>query len=237
MAEYLDSVDPLKDGISKIELIDYMGDDVTVVNAARVSFNKESEWEVPCPDMPVLKHGDGRLINFLARHGHWTPFAHTMLQFRIKAPFFIARQWFRHQVGISRNEVSRRYVREQPEVFMPGYLRKAGPDIKQGSIDEDAGYPARVVMDEALEQAETAYLSLIAQGVCPEQARGVLPLASYTEWVETGSIAAYARIFNQRAPKDAQQEVRQYALALPALIPPKMTKSWDSLTRSTVDNL
>lgn len=232
-----DTVDPLQDGISKIELIDFMGDDVTVVNAARVSFNKESEWKAPDPLCPELYDRDGRLIKFLARNGHWTPFAHSMLQFRIKAPFFIARQWFRHQVGIARNEASRRYVRDEPEMFNPSYLRKAGADIKQGSVDEDAGILSQRILENAVEWSQDSYGALIEQGVCPEQARAVLPMATYTEWVETGSIAAYARIFNQRAPSDAQQEIRQYALALDRLIPWKLHASWTALTAATKEDL
>jgi len=232
-----DLADPLGDGKSKVELIDYMGDDVSVVNAARVSFNKTSSWEDPNPGCPILKSRDKRLINFLATHGHWTPFAHSMLQFRIKAPFYIARQWFRHQVGIARNEMSRRYVRDDPEMYMPGRIRKASEDIKQGSLDEDAGYMPRAVMDGCLQMAEESYRSLLNNGACPEQARAVLPMATYTEWVETGSIAAYARIFNQRAPKDAQQEIRQYALAIEDLIPPKMAQSWVALTAQTKESL
>ena len=125
----------------KVSLIDSMGSDLTVVNAARVSFNKESKWESITPAGPVenvLTEKDERLINYLANHNHWTPFGHCFIQFRIKAPVFVARQLVKHQIGLVWNEVSRRYVDDKPEFFIPDVWRKRAENKKQGSTEDGA---------------------------------------------------------------------------------------------------
>ena len=124
----------------EVTLIDHMGSDLTVVNAARVSFNKESDWQSipeagPVPNL--LNESDEKLINYLAKHNHWTPFAHTSLQFRIKAPIFVARQLGKHQVGLVWNEISRRYVDYEPEFYYPEYWRRRPDKKKQGSSEEE----------------------------------------------------------------------------------------------------
>lgn len=143
-------IDPLGDGISQVTLIDKMGDDLRVVDAARVSFNKQSEWEEahdydPKTGRPIyseyyLGDKDVRLINYLARHNHWTPFSHVMFTFRIKMPIFVARQWYKHQVGFTRNEVSRRYVDDNLEFYVPDRWRLRAENKKQGSSDEWVRY-------------------------------------------------------------------------------------------------
>lgn len=122
----------------KVDYIDHMGDDLSVVNAARVSFDKESELDYNEPkSVGYLKEADRKLISYLATHGHWSPFAHTSVCFRFKAPIFVARQLVKHQVGLTWNEVSRRYVKAAPELWWPEKWRKAAENVKQGSSDEE----------------------------------------------------------------------------------------------------
>lgn len=188
----------------RINYLNHMGDDLTVVNAARVSMDKWSD---------ELTDKDVRLIHYLATHGHWTPFAHPQIQYRVTAPIFIARQWYRHTVGIARNEVSRRYVDDAPECWAPEAVR-ARPEgsIKQGSggeHDESKGYAA--LMRDDMEQAVANYEELIKEGVAPEQARAILPQGAYTQWIETASLAAVARICRQRMDGHAQAEIQELA--------------------------
>jgi thymidylate synthase (FAD) len=185
----------------KVECIDAMGSDLTVVNAARVSFDKRSETLTPA---------DVRLIGYLADHGHWTPFAHPQLSFRIRAPIFVRAQLFKHKVGLTENEVSRRYVATDPQVLDGFDWRPAPSDRKQGS---DPGVLTTPILhatyEAAIDVALSAYDALIANGVAPEQARMVLPLATMTEWVWTGSLAAFARVAQLRLQPDAQAETAQ----------------------------
>jgi len=189
----------------KVELVDKMGSDLTVVNAARVSFNKHQE---------TFKTTDERLIKYLAVHGHWTPFGHCSIQFRIAAPIFVARQLVKHQVGLVWNEVSRRYVDYAPEFFIPNQNEWRGKPVnaKQGS----AGYVhinngLKISIDSVHKNAESVYNKLIEAGVAPEQARMVLPLSTYTEWYWTGSLMAFARVCNLRMSDDAQKETQEIA--------------------------
>jgi len=183
-----------------------MGSDKTVVNAARVSFNKE---------ISEMRKSDAGLIAYLAEHGHWTPFGHVQAQFRIKAPVFIARQMVKHQVGMVWNEVSRRYVDSEPEFHAPEAWRKRAPDKKQGSLDETFKGNDEVRFDEKywdlVTRIKTTYDNIIASGVAPEQARMLLPQSMMTEWIWTGSLVAFARVFKLRSSKDAQYECRQVA--------------------------
>ena len=176
-----------------------MGSDKTVVNAARVSFNKE---------ISEMRKSDAGLIAYLAEHGHWTPFGHAQLQFRISAPVFIARQLGKHQVGLVWNEISRRYVSSEPEFYLPQEWRLAAEDKKQGSLDETIKY------DDAIQVQEIAlqhYQSMLEKGIAPEQARMVLPQSTYTEWYWTGSLYAFARVCKLRLQPDAQKETRYIA--------------------------
>ena len=161
-----------------VELIDHMGNDLSVVNAARVSFDKESDWEtIPFggPTEGVLQDKDIKLIKYLAKHNHWTPFGHGSAQFRIKAPIFVARQLMKHQVGLVWNEVSRRYIKTEPEFWSPDYWRQSAANVKQGS-SEDAT-PSQNIVDhmyiDATRHCLDAYKAMLDIGVCPEQARTV----------------------------------------------------------------
>jgi thymidylate synthase (FAD) len=207
----------------EVTLIDHMGSDLTVVNAARVSFNKESDWESIPEAGPVpnfLNESDERLINYLAKHNHWTPFAHTSLQFRIKAPIFVARQLGKHQVGLVWNEISRRYVDYEPEFYYPEYWRGKPKNKKQGSSEEEIDInpstgsgPAMVDdYEQAMQTCSWTYQQLLRKGVAPEMARMVLPQSMFTEWYWTGSLVSFARVCSLRIKLDAQEETRDIAL-------------------------
>jgi thymidylate synthase (FAD) len=207
-----------------VELLDVFGDDLTVVNAARVSFAKESEEMTP---------KDEKLIQYLASHQHITPFFHPQLRFRIKMPIYVAREWFRHGIGFARNEVSRRYVDTVPECYNPTDIRERDQNVKQGSkssnIQENDIVSQRIkeIQDELVDK----YKNLLDLKVAPELARGILPQSMYTEFIETGSLSAYARLCNLRLDPHAQYEIRQYAQVLSDLIQPKFPVCWASLTK------
>ncbi len=189
-----------------IDLIDHMGTDLDVVNAARVSFSKSSVWDVG----GTLKDRDARLIRYLATHGHWSPFSHCFAKFKVTAPIFVARQLGKHQVGFSWNEVSRRYVDHEPQFFYPDCWRNRSEDVKQGSSDNavnDEAYVSRVYEEFSLDAAHT-YHHLLKLGVAPEQARMVLPQSTYTEWIWSGSLMAWARMCNLRLSDYTQEETR-----------------------------
>lgn len=200
------------------EYVDHMGSDLSVANAARVSFEKESEWEeelevkagIPIVVSRRLKPSDVKLIAYLAKHNHWSPFAHTSVSFRVKAPIFVARQLVKHTVGFSWNEVSRRYVDSEPEFFMPEVWRKRADNVKQGSSEEDAGDWHNVVT-ETTRESFISYQMMLDYGVCPEQARMVLPQNTMTEWIWTGSVYAFARMCNLRLDSHTQAETREIA--------------------------
>ena len=206
-----------------IELLDHMGDDLAVVNAARVSMAKESL---------TLCESDEKLIHYLAKHKHWTPFAQVQFKFRISMPIFVARQYFRHQVGLLRNETSRRYVDNPPEFWNPnGAWRGRAEHVKQGSGDLLTGrHTAQTIYENAIDVAATSYNLLLEKGVCPEQARAVLPQSMMTEFIETGSLAAYARIYGLRTDPHAQKEIQDYALAIGEHIEKIVPVSWAALT-------
>lgn len=230
-----------------VDYVDHMGTDLTVCNAARVSFNNESEWGLDfdaierlksCPynkdDVRMLKDKDVKLIRYLAKHNHWTPFAHPMITLRIKAPIPIRTQFFKHKQGFTENEISRRYVTFEPEFYTPVWRTKPTDGAKQGSDDflKDTAQSGvnsmayQFVCDEALKN----YNYLIEQGIAPEQARFILPQGMYTEWYWTGSLAAYARFYKQRIDDHAQWEVREYAMAVGKIIEPYFPVSWKQLT-------
>jgi len=224
-----------------VELVDYMGNDLTVVNAARVSFNKESDWDSE-PNWNMvrerkLSEKDEKLISYLAKHKHWTPFAHPQITLRIKAPIFIRTQLFKHKVGFVENEVSRRYVSEPPVVYSPRWRGKPTGGAKQGSEDfmpiNEQYNTANRHYEFTIKEALETYQQLIDLGVAPEQARSVLPQGTYTEWWWTGSLSAFARVYHQRIDIHAQWEVRQYADAIAKIIQPLFPVSWKTLTNST----
>ena len=216
-----------RDNIGSVELLHCMGDDLMVVNAARVSFHKESK---------MMTGGDAKLIKYLADHDHISPFFHPQIQFRIKIPIFVAREWYRHQIGFSRNEVSRRYVDSIPEYWTPApdELRERDPKLKQGSKEtpvKNAVTLYGMIEDEA-NRCLQLYADLLDQGVAPELARTVLPQSMYTEFIETGSLAAYARLYKLRTSPDAQREIQAYAKAIGELLASKFPFSWSALTSS-----
>lgn len=215
-------MDPLHDSISKVELLEVMGNDLTVVNAARVSFNKESTQ---------MCEADAKLIRYLAKHKHVTPFFHPQIRMRIKMPIFVAREWYRHQIGFARNEVSRRYVDFKAEVYTPTELRARDPKLKQGSKAESVEDNEHIAeaMRASLHAAVETYESLLAANVAPEVARMVLPQSMYTEFIETGSLAAYARLCQLRLDPTAQKEIRDYAEAVSKLLEDKFPVSWEAL--------
>lgn len=212
------------DGLGFVELLDTFGDDLTVVNAARVSFAKEST---------EMTTRDEKLIQYLAKHNHITPFFHPQARFRIKMPIFVGREWFRHVVGFARNEVSRRYVDDKPECFVPitGALRERDTNKKQGSKPTPIAEEAEVLEEIRSFQADAIkfYEHLLEKKVAPELARGVLPQSMYTEFIETGSLSAYARLCALRLDPHAQVEIQQYADAVRQLLMAKFPVSWAAL--------
>jgi thymidylate synthase (FAD) len=218
----------LSDGSGSIELLGVFGDDLTVVNAARVSFSKESN---------ELVEADKKLINYLAKHNHVSPFFHPQVRLRIKMPIFVAREWYRHTVGFARNEVSRRYVDSQPECYLPevGSIRARDLRLKQGSktTPSDNADLARQCMQDLTESAVETYNSLLAADVAPEVARMILPQSMHTEFIETASLYAYARLCKLRLSPDAQHEIRLYAEELSKLLETRFPISWSALNAAT----
>jgi thymidylate synthase (FAD) len=180
------------------QLIDFMGTDLSVVNAARVSFAKESD---------EFSDKDAKLIHYLAKHNHWSPFGHASMQFRIKAPIFVARQLVKHQVGLVWNEVSRRYVDDEPEFYIPSEWRLKADDKKQGSSDETIEYN----LGSTLEFVKTTYQNMLRANIAPEMARMILPQNLYTEWYWSGTLMAFARVCNLRCKPDTQMETQLIA--------------------------
>ena len=230
-----------------VHLVEHMGSDLMVCNAARVSFAKETEWEVdsaaiqrmkdsgsptiPFGELTTLSEKDKKLIKYLAKHQHWTPFAHPQITMSIKAPVSIRTQMFKHKQGFVENEISRRYVSFEPEFYTPQWRGKPTDGAKQGSDDFIEIKPElQQTFDNMLEGCMRTYNDLLEAGVAPEQARFVLPQAMYTEWYWTGSLAAYARFYKQRIDNHAQWEVRQYAEAIGKLVQPLFPVSWKCLT-------
>lgn len=213
----------------KAEYISHMGSDLTVVNSARVSFNKESLMEDG-----KLTEKDHKLIGYLAKHQHITPFTHPQITLRESIPIFVARQRFKHVVGFTYNEVSRRYVDDTPEFYVPEEWRSR-PDgsIKQGSGDGHVdSLLFSSIYSEYIKNATAVYDNMIACGVAPEQARMVLPQSMVTSYYVTGSLAAFARAYKLRADSHAQVEIQYLAKQWDALIRPLFPSSWDALTRA-----
>ena len=217
----------MPDGVGFVEVLEKFGDDLTVVNAARVSFNKESY---------SLTEGDKKLINYLAKHDHVSPFFHPQVRFRIKMPIYVVREWYRHTIGFARNEVSRRYVDSPPECWVPqpDEIRERDPKAKQGSKATPVEESEKVhnIIAEQTEAALKTYNELLANGVAPEIARGILPQSMYTEFIETASLAAYARLCHLRLGPDAQKEIRMYAGLVDNFMAEAFPVSWAAL-RST----
>lgn len=217
----------MSDGVGFVEILETFGDDLTVVNAARVSFDKVST---------ELTEGDKKLINYLAKHEHTSPFFHPQARFRIKLPIFVAREWYRHTIGFARNEVSRRYVDTPPECWVPQPLeiRERNPKLKQGSKDTPVADSDEVhaILSQQTQSALQTYHDLLAKGVAPELARTVLPQSMYTEFIESASLAGYARLCHLRLGPDAQKEIRDYATAINQLLEERFPVSWKALQQT-----
>jgi len=240
----------------KAEYIDHMGTDLTVVNSARVSFDKESEWvwvdTVRDPDRvgyDTLSEKDQKLIRYLAAHNHWTPFSHVQITMRETVPIFVARQRFKHMVGFTYNEVSRRYVDDAPKFFSPDAWRKAAENKKQGSSDEVVEsirlwdpivgwspdtYPLNEFVLGHHRSCELLYTSMVDSGVAPEQARMILPQSMYTSYYVTGSLAAWGRAYKLRSDPHAQKEIQDLAKQWDEIIGniPELKHSWAALTQT-----
>lgn len=216
------------------ELISCLGTDLTVVNAARVSFDKESDWEVNHNVRRELSSKDGALIRYLAKHNHFTPFTHCMITLRETIPIFVARQRFKHTIGFSYNEVSRRYVDDIPEFYFPDEWRSKADNAKQGSSEETIDInPRSAMVDDyhhAIQKCKWTYQQLLSKGVCPEQARMVLPQSMYTSYYVTGSLSAFARAYKLRIDKHAQKEIQELAEKWNAIIKDLYPVSWEALT-------
>lgn len=220
----------------KAEYIDHMGDDLRVVNAARVSFDKESEWGELEYDggketIYFLSDRDEKLIRYLAKHSHWTPFSHAQITLRETVPLFVARQRFKHTVGFTYNEVSRRYVDSEPEFYVPSEWRKKADNKKQGSGEahEDQDHWNECYLDGLLVVTKGLYDAMIEDGICPEQARMVLPQSMYTSYYTTGSLSAFARAYKLRIDESAQREIRELATQWDLIIRPLFPISWPAL--------
>ena len=219
-----------------VEYVDHMGDDLTVVNAARVSFDNHKE---------KFDDSDEKLIKYLVKHNHWTPFAHPHITLRIKAPISIRTQFFKHKQGFVENEISRRYVDFEPEFYHPKWREKPSDGAKQGSKGwleciegggETSGgfttFPLYRDYEHFMKEATKVYEDLLAHNVAPEQARFVLPQSMYTEWYWSGSLAAFGRFFKLRSESQSQWEIQQYALNIGNILAELFPVSWKYLVDS-----
>jgi thymidylate synthase (FAD) len=215
------------DRVGFVECLETFGNDLTVVNAARVSFDKESL---------EFTEADKKLVTYLAKHDHVSPFFHPQIRFRIKMPIFVAREWYRHTIGLARNEVSRRYVDTPPECWVPfpNEIRERDPRVKQGSKSTPVDDSERVhsILSNQTNAALKTYHDLLDNHVAPELARTILPQSMYTEFIETGSLAAYARLCRLRLNPAAQKEIRDYAEAISVCLAAKFPVSWEALQKS-----
>ena len=232
----------------KVTYEHHVGDDITVVNAARVSFGKKSryyygdeaeiaanfdiEWEYPT----FMLSEDVKLINYLAKHNHKSPFNHCFITFHVKAPIFVARQLQKHEY-MPWNEISRRYVDSEPEFYQPDVWRGRSADKKQGSegevtmVDISGRFPLSPRTVQTLSDGKTleAYRNLIDAGVAPEQARMVLPQSMITEWYWSGSVHAFAKMCGLRLKPDAQYETRLVAEQIEDKMTELFPESWTAL--------
>ena len=209
--------------------IDHMGSDLSVVNAARVSFGKKSEWmpRIHYGEELVLKPKDAKLIRYLAKHNHKSPFNHTFVTFHVKAPIFVARQLQKHEY-MPWNEVSRRYVDDEPEFYVPDVWRGRAQDKKQGSDGEIHDIRPSVARN-MVEDCRQNYNYLLAKGVSPEQARMVLPQSMMTEWYWSGTLFAWAKMCGLRLKEDTQAETRIVAEKIEDVMMKLFPVSWEAL--------
>ena len=212
--------------------VDHMGKDLSVANAARVSFGKKSDldWSDPWSP-PKLREKDAKLIRYLAEHEHISPFGHCFASFHIKAPVFVARQLVKHKF-LRWNEISRRYVDSEPEFYHPTKWRGRSADKKQGSEGE---VDIDILESEFWWKPYSMYRVLLDKGVCPEQARMVLPQSMMTEWYWSGSLDAFADMCNLRCKPDTQAETRFVADAISEEMEKLFPVSWEALTKEKDD--
>ena len=205
--------------------IDHMGSDLSVVNAARVSFGKKSQFEGRVGGLSVLSQRDTKLVQYLAKHKHISPFGHAFASFHVKAPIFVARQLVKHKF-LRWNEISRRYVDEEPEFYVPDVWHGRSADKKQGS---EGVADTRITPDYINDQARMIYKNLLDDGVAPEQARMVLPQSTMTEWYWSGSLDAFADMCKLRCASDTQYESRVVAHQISEKMSELFPVSWNAL--------
>lgn len=207
----------------KVELLDSMGDDLAVVQAARVSFAKDAEQ--------FDQQRDPKLINYLATHNHWTPFAHTALKFRVAAPVPIRTQCFKHKIGMVENEESRRYISTTPEIFVPDFFRsKPEGSIKQGSGEKHEDSDKWLwYYKKKVEECVHLYKCMIDEDVCPEQARFILPQGAIVNWIWTGNLVSFANFYLKRTDPTAQKEVKMVAELIGEEVKKLFPVSWKAL--------
>lgn len=226
-----------------VNLIQHVGSDLQVVNAARVSFDKESEWDEILSDgedehgwfqevTKVLSHKDTKLIKYLATHKHFSPFNHSFITLRIKAPIFVARQLVKHKF-MPWNEVSRRYVDEEPEFYFPEYWRAKADNVKQGSSEEEASWIGTNNVERDVQQLLSRYLWMVENGVCAEQARMILPQNMMTTWYWSGTLGAYCDMLRLRLDPHTQYESRIVAQKIREIIEPIFPVSVSALLATT----
>ena len=213
----------------EVTYIDHMGSDISVVNAARVSFGKKSEWmpRIHYGEELVLKPKDAKLIKYLAKHKHKSPFNHTFVTFHVKAPIFVARQLQKHEY-MPWNEISRRYVDDDPEFYQPDVWRGRAQDKKQGSdgvINDIRPSVARNMVEDCRQN----YNYLLAKGISPEQARMVLPQSMMTEWYWSGTLFAFAKMCSLRLKADTQEETQLVAQKVALTMAKIYPVSWEAL--------
>lgn len=221
------SIDPLGDGISSLELVRASGSDVDIVNAARVSYGKF---------VTQVSENDRKLIRFLIEHKHTSPFEHNQLSFRIKAPIFVARQWMRHRIS-SYNEISYRYVQAPLEFYMPPKWRYQDTINKQASIGSFENDELTTQYKNGLEACKNTYEMLLANGVCRELARGILPVCTYTQFIYTCNLQSLTHFLKLRLHPGAQHEIRNFAQGLLALALPHFPISLDEWKKSNASHL
>jgi thymidylate synthase (FAD) len=208
--------------------IDHMGSDLSVVNAARVSFGKKSEWEYHDSQSMVLSARDTKLINYLAKHKHISPFGHAFASFHVKAPIFVARQLVKHKF-LRWNEISRRYVDDEPEFYVPDVWRGRSADKKQGS--DGTWTPDYSMLDDAMGRVKDLYDQMIYDGCAPEMARMVLPQSTMAEFYWSGSLDAFASMCQLRCKEDTQYESRVVADQISEMMSKLYPVSWAALMK------
>ena len=211
----------------EVTYIDHMGSDLSVVNAARVSFGKKSEWHqrIYTGEPNILKTKDAKLIRYLAKHNHKSPFNHTFATFHVKAPVFVARQLVKHEY-MPWNEISRRYVDDDPEFYFPLTWRGRSTDKKQGSEGE---VKSNFNINYHTMTALKGYQQMLDEGVAPEQARMVLPQSMMTEWYWSGTVFAFAKMCSLRMKSDTQEETQLVAQKIALTMANIYPVSWDAL--------